>query len=83
MFLFSIVYYHNEYTMKEGDNMTGYFQEITNPFSQTEGFNLSKVIKDFGNGTVLGEVDESTLPAWKRVLLEAPQKLNNLLPVID
>ena len=63
--------------------MTGYFKKITNPFSQTEGFHLSKIIKDLGDGVVLGEVDETTLPAWKRVLLEAPQKLNNLLPVID
>ena len=63
--------------------MTGYFKKIANPAIQGKGFHLSKIIKDLGDGVVLGEVDETTLPAWKRVLLEAPQKLNNLLPVID
>ena len=63
--------------------MIGRFRQINNPFTQSKGFHLSKIIKDLGDGVVLGEVDETTLPAWKRVLLEAPQKLNNLLPVID
>ena len=58
--------------------MTGYFQEITNPFTQGKGVHLSKIIKDLGDGIVYGELDLNSLPAWQRVQIEGEQKYNNL-----
>ena len=63
--------------------MTGYFKKIANPAIQGKGFHLSKIIKDLGDGVVLGEVDENTLPAHQRVLLSEQKKLDNLFPSIS
>ena len=63
--------------------MRGYFKEITNPYTQGKGFQLNKVIEDFGNGIMLGEVDETTLPAWQRVILSSQKLYNNLYSTIS
>ena len=62
--------------------MTGYFKKITNPAIEGKGFQLAKVIEDFGNGTMLGEVDEKTLPAWQRVILSNQKRFSSLFPTI-
>ena len=63
--------------------MIGRFRQINNPFTQSKGFYLSKIIKDLGDGVVLGEVDENTLPAHQRVLLSEQKKFDNLFPSIS
>ena len=63
--------------------MIGYFKEITNPSIQGKGFQLNKVVEDFGDGTMLGEIDETTLPAWQRVILSSQKLYNDLYSTIS
>ena len=63
--------------------MTGYFQEITNPSQKKYGFPLKEIYENLGDGVVLGDVDETTLPAHQRVLLSEQKKLDNLFPSIS
>ena len=68
--------------MKGGDNMTGYFKEITNPSQKKYGFPLKEIYKDFGDGTVYGEVDLDSLSGFQKVQTTIAQNYNKALPVI-